>query len=212
MGSGTIRIGGLCGVVAAGALIPALLAGTPESPQSPDDARRYFDDAGAFLTANGTLPLLHVLFALLFVGVLVAMLRTASGVTGAAYTALLGGAVYLALMGAGLAAEVAVSASIVQFDDVTVAEYAQPFLGLAVWLYTYSHLGSAALIFATAYIVWRTGVLPKWSAALAVLGIPALLETWIGLPSAYCVMAWMGLTGLTMLAIPPVVRVESVGA
>ncbi|MGV0792443.1 hypothetical protein [Mycolicibacterium sp. XJ1819] len=212
MGSGTIRIGGLCGVAAAGALIPALVAGSPEHPRAPGDAHRYFDDAAAFLTANGTLALLHVLFALLFVGVLVAMLRTASGVTGAAYVALLGGALYLALTSAGLAAEVAVPAAIVQFGDVTVTEYAQPFLGLALWLYTCGYLGSAALIFATAYIVWRTGVLPKWSAALAVLGVPALLQTWIGLPTAYCVLAWMALTGLTMLAIPPVVRVESVGA
>jgi hypothetical protein len=100
----------------------------------------------------------------------------------------------------------------VKFDDMTVTDYSAPFLGLAVWLYHYSQVGAAALIFATAYIVWRTAVLPKWSAALAVLGVLPLLHTWVGLPGAYSTVAWFTLTGLVMLAIPPVVRVESVGA
>jgi hypothetical protein len=212
MGSGTIRVGGLFGVVSAATIIPAYLAGSPEAPDTPSDAHAYFDSAASFLTANGTLPLLHLLFGLLFLGVLVSVLRSAAGPTGAVYTAVIGGAVFLALTAAGLAAEVAVPAAIVRFDDVTVTDYSQPFLGLAVWLYHYSQIGSAAVIFATAYVVWHTGVLPKWSAALAVLGVPALLHTWIGLPGAYSTVAWIGLTGLLMLAIPPVVQVESVGA
>jgi hypothetical protein len=68
------------------------------------------------------------------------------------------------------------------------------------------------LIFATAYVVWRTGVLPKWSAALAVLGLLPLVHTWVGLPAAYSTVIWFGLMGLIMLAIPPVVQVESIGA
>ncbi|OBG88523.1 hypothetical protein A5698_24260 [Mycobacterium sp. E136] len=211
MGSGTIRLGGLLGVASAGVIVPAYLVGSPETPQDAGGVDAYFDHAATFLTLNGTLPLLHLLFGLLFVGVLVSVLRSAAGPTGAVYTAALGGAIFLALTAAGLAAEVAIPAAIVRFDDLTVTSYSQPFLGLAVWLYHYSHIGSAALIFATAYIVWRTGVLPKWSAALAVLGVPALLHTWIGLPGAYAVVVWMALIGLVMLAIPPVVRVESVG-
>lgn len=211
MGSGTIRLGGLFGVASAGVVVPAYVAGSPEAPRNANAAQAYFDSAATFLTMNGTLPLLHLLFGLLFLGVLVSMLRSAAGPTGAVYTAAIGGTVFLALTAGGLAAEVAVPAATVQFDDVTVTDYSQPFLGLAVWLYHYSHIGSAALIFATAYVVWRTGVLPKWSAALAVLGVPALLHTWIGLPGAYSVIVWIGLTGLFMLAIPPVVRVESVG-
>jgi hypothetical protein len=212
MGSGTIRLGGLFGVASAGVIIPAYLAGSPEAPANPSDVDAYFDSAASFLTANGTLPLLHLLFGILFLGVLVSMLRSAAGPTGAVYTALIGGAVFLALTAAGLAAEVAVPAAIVRFDEVTVTEYSQPFLGLAVWLYHYSQIGSAALIFATSYIVWRTGVLPKMSAVLAVLGVLPLLHTWVGLPGAYSTVVWLGLTGLLMLAIPPVVRVESVGA
>nr|WP_090343899.1 hypothetical protein [Mycolicibacterium malmesburyense]CRL75113.1 hypothetical protein CPGR_03427 [Mycolicibacterium malmesburyense] len=211
MGSGTIRLGGLLGVASAGTAVPAYLVGSPETPKAAGAVAAYFDRAATFLTLNGALPLLHLLFGLLFVGVLVSVLRSAAGPTGAVYTAAIGGTVFLALTAAGLAAEVAVPAAIVRFDDLTVTSYSQPFLGLAVWLYHYSHIGSAALIFATAYIVWRTGVLPKWSAALAVLGVPALLHTWIGLPGAYSVVVWVALTGLIMLAIPPVVRVESVG-
>jgi hypothetical protein len=212
MGSGTIRLGGLCGLVSAATVIPAYLAGSPERPNSPQQAHDYFDRAASFLIANGTLPLAHLFFGIVFLGVLVSVLRTATGPNPAVYIALLGGGLFLALTAAGLAAEVAIPAAIVRFNDVSVGDYAQPFLGLSVWLYHYSHIGSATLIFATAYIVWRTGVLPKWSAALAILGIPPLLHTWIGLPGAYSMVLWVALTGLVMLAIPPVVHVESVGA
>jgi hypothetical protein len=211
MGSGTIRLGGLLGVASAAVIVPAYVVGSPETPDDAGGLQAYFDSATTFLTLNGTLALLHLLFGLLFLAVLVSMLRSAAGPTGAVYTAVLGAAVFLILTAAGLAAEVAVPAAIVRFGDLTVTDYSQPFLGLAVWLYHYSHIGSAALIFATAYIVWRTSVLPKWSAALAVLGVPALSHTWIGLPGAYSAMVWIALTGLLMLVIPPVVRVESVG-
>lgn len=212
MGSGTIRLGGVFGLACAATIVPAYVVGSPEQPDSPNDVKAYFDSAASFLTANGTLPLLYLLFGILFLGVLISVLRSAAGPNGAVYAALIGGSASLILVTAGLAAEVAVPAAIVRFGNVSVTEYSQPFLGLSVWLYHYGQIGSAVLIFATAYVVWRTEVLPKWSAALAVLGVPALLHTWIGLPSAYCVIAWIALTGLLMLAIPPVVRVESVGA
>ncbi|KUI24563.1 hypothetical protein AU195_01950 [Mycobacterium sp. IS-1496] len=212
MGSGTIRIGGVCGLISAGAAIPAYLAGSPERPRTPDQASAYFADAASFVTANGTVPLLHLLFGLAFLGVLLSLLRSAAGPTGAVYTAVVGGTMFIALTAAGLAAEVAVPAAIARSSDVTLIDHAPPFLTLAVWLYHYSHIGSAALVFATAYVVWRTGVLPRWSAGLAVLGILPLLHTWVGLPGAYSMVAWIGLTGLLMLAIPPVVRVESVVA
>jgi hypothetical protein len=209
MGTGTIRLGGVCGVVSAAVIVPAYAAGSPEAPRGATAAREYFDGATRFLTVNGSLPLLHLLLGLAFLGVLLSMLRSAAGPTGAVYCAVIGAAVFLALTAGGLAAEVAVPTAIVRFGDVTVTDYAQPYLGLAQWLYHYSHIGSAAVIFATAYIVWRTGVLPKWSAGLAVLGVPALLHTWIGLPAAYCVISWFALTGLLMAALPPVVRVAS---
>ncbi|MCT7659622.1 hypothetical protein [Mycobacterium deserti] len=212
MGIGTIRLGGFFGIACAATAVPAYVVGSPEVPRQPEVAATYFDRADSYLFSNGTLPLLHLLFGLLFLAVLISMLRTASGPTGALYVALFGGALFLTLTGAGLAAEVAVPAAIVRFGDLTVTEFSQPFLSLAVWLYHYSHVGSAALVFATAYLVWRTAVLPKWSAGLAVLGVLPALHTWVGLPGAYSMVAWLALTGVVMLAIPPVVRVESVGA
>jgi hypothetical protein len=212
LGSGTIRIGGLFGIASAAAAVPAYLVGSPETPIPPGAAEDYFDNADSFVFYNGTLPLLHLLFGVLFLGVLLAMLRSASGPTGALYVAVIGGGVFVTLTAAGLAAEVAVPAATARFDDITVAELSQPFLSVAAWLYHYSHVGSATLIFASAYLIWRTGVLPKWSAALAVLGVLPALHTWVGLPAAFSMAAWLALTGLVMLTIPPVVRVESVGA
>ena len=52
--------------------------------------------------------------------------------------------------------------------------------------------------------MWQTGVLPKWSVVLALLGVPALLHLWIGVPSAYATIAWIGLTGLLLVVLPPV--------
>jgi hypothetical protein len=205
----TTRVGGLLGVVSAAVVVPAYLVGSPEVPSRPEQAAQYFENAASFLTANGTLPLLHLLFGLLFLGVLVSVLRAAAGPTAAVYVVLLGGAVFFALTAAGLAAEVAVPAAIVRFGELSVTQFSQPFLGLAVWLYHYSQIGSAAMIFATGYVIWNTGVLPKWSAALALLGIPALLHLWIGVSSAYATIAWIGLTGLLLLVIPPVARTTS---
>lgn len=68
MGSGTIRMGGLCGLISAGAVIPAYLAGSPERPRTQEAANAYFADAASFVTANGTVPLLHLLFGVAFVG------------------------------------------------------------------------------------------------------------------------------------------------
>jgi hypothetical protein len=209
MGSGTTRIGGTFGVAAAAAVIPAYLVGSPE--RFAGNADEYLDRASAFVAANGTLPLLHLLFGLVFLGVLVSLLRSAAGPTGAVYIALGGGIVFLALTAAGLAAEVAVPAVAQGVDHSSATGGEAYFLALAVWLYHYSQIGAAALFIATGYIVYRTGVLPKWSAALALLAIPALLHTWLGVYAAYATIAWIALTGLLMLAIPPVIRVESIG-
>ncbi|HEX2283725.1 MAG TPA: hypothetical protein VHI10_02670 [Mycobacterium sp.] len=212
MGSGTTRIGGLLGIASAVAMIPAYVVGFPDRPQSAEEAVEYYDGGSAFVTANGVVPLLHILFGLAFLGVLVALLRTASGPTGAVYTTLAGGVAFFVLSAAGFAAEVAYPAAIVRFGDITVTEFTQPLLALSAWLYHYCQIGAAAMIFATAYIIWRTAVLPKWSAAGAIFGVLPLLHTWIPLPAALSSLIWIGLTGLLMLTIPPVVRVESVGA
>jgi hypothetical protein len=79
-------------------------------------------------------------------------------------------------------------------------------------LYHFSQIGAAALIFATAIVIWHTGAMPKWSVVLAILGVLPLVHTWIGLPAAYSTIAWIALTGLLMLALPLKVQTESAGA
>ncbi len=209
MGSGTIRLGGLFGVASAATALPAYLIGSPE--RLGGSAKAYIDQASAFIAANGALPLLHILFGLVFLGVLVSMLRSAAGPTGAVYIALGGGVVFLALTAAGLAAEVTAPAvALGDYSSATGLEHY--FLALAVWLYHYSQMGSAALIVASGYLVWRTAVLPRGTAWLALLAVPAALHLWLGVYAAYATVGWIALMGLVMLAIPPVVRIESVGA
>jgi uncharacterized membrane protein YhfC len=72
---------------------------------------------------------------------------------------MVGGTVWLALVAAGIAAEVAYPAAIVRFGDATMTEFTQPLLTLSTWLYHYCQLGAAALIFATSTVIWRTGAL-----------------------------------------------------
>jgi hypothetical protein len=203
MNSAAVRIGGLCGVGAAATAIPAYVVGSPELPDTPEKLAGYYEKAESFIAANGTIPLIHLFLGIVFIAVLVAVLRAAMGPEPAVYMAVIGGAVFIALTAAGLATEVAIPAVIARFGDVIEVGVVRPFLALSVWLYHYSQIGSAILIFATSYAIWRTEVLPKWTAAAGVLGILALAHTWLGLPAAYGTVAWVGLMGLVLLASPP---------
>lgn len=211
MASAVIRFGGLCALLSALAIIPAYVVGTPDAPTTPAEAAGYYDSASSFVTVNGALPVLHLLFGLVFLGVLVAMLRATAGLGAAAYMALAGGVVFYGLSAAGLAAEVAAPAAMVRFGEVAATEAIHPLLALSTWLYHYCQIGAAVLIFATSAVVWRTAVLPKWAALGAALGVLPLLHTWIPVPAALSSLIWLGLIGLVMMAIPPVVRVESIG-
>ena len=75
-------------------------------------------------------------------------------------------------------------------------------LTLATWFYSYCQIGAVAMIFATSAIVWRTSVLPKWTAVGAVLGFLPLVHTWMPLPAAVSSLAWILLIGLVMLIVP----------
>lgn len=101
---------------------------------------------------------------------------------------MVGGTVWLALVAAGIAAEVAYPAAIVRFGDATMTEFTQPLLTLSTWLYHYCQLGAAALIFATSTVIWRTG---------------ALLRLWIPLPAALSTLAWIAAISLTLLVLQP---------
>jgi hypothetical protein len=177
-------------------------------PNTPEKLAGYYEKAESFIAANGTIPLIHLFLGIVFIAVLVAVLRAAMGPEPAVYMAVIGGAVFIALTAAGLATEVAIPAVIARFGDVIEVGVVRPFLALSVWLYHYSQIGSAIVMFATSYAIWRTQVLPKWTAAAGVLGILALAHTWLGLPAAYGTVAWMALMGLVLLAFPPSVQAK----
>jgi hypothetical protein len=197
MGTLATRIGGAFGILAVLAMIPALMAGTPDAPHTPDEARHYYDSGSAFVTNNGMVPLLHILFGIVFVGALTSMLIRAVGPRAEIYIAVVGGTIWLALTAAGLAAEVAYPAAVVRFGDVASGN--ESMLTLSTWLYHYCQLGAAAMILSASISIWRTGVLPRWACALGVLGVLPLLHTWIPLVAAIGTLVWVGLIGLVML-------------
>jgi hypothetical protein len=203
MASTETKIGGACGVLAAVAMIPAYLVGTPNSPRTPEEAAGYYESAAGFVTANGSLPLLHVLLGLVFLGVLVRVLRQAAGPSGAVYLALAGGTVFFALTSAGFAAEVAYPAAAVQFG-VVPSVFAQPLLALAVWSYHYAQIGGAAMILATSAVAYRTKALPMWVVGAGVLGILPLLHLWVPLLAALSSLLWFAVMGVALLIAPTV--------
>jgi hypothetical protein len=74
-----LRLGGVSGLLAVVAMIPAYLVGYPDAPGSLLEAQTYFEaGTGMFVLSNGVLPLFHIFF-LLFLGVLYGMLRSAGG-------------------------------------------------------------------------------------------------------------------------------------
>lgn len=212
VGTGVTRIGGLFGVIAALAMISAYVAGSPDQPQTADQARAYYEAGSSFVTANAVVPLLHILFGIGFLGILVSVLRRVAGPSAGVYVTLVAGSVFFALTAAGFAAEVAYPAAMVRFGNVTITEFAEPLLTMAAWLYHYSQIAAAAMIFAVSAVIWRTGALPKWAATGAVLGLLPLVHTWIPLPAAISSLVWIGAIGLVMFTVPPAVQVESIAA
>jgi hypothetical protein len=72
------RFGGIFGLLAVVVMIPAYLVGYPDAPGSPEEASAYFGAGqGTFVFFNGVLPLFHVFFFILFLGVLYGVLRGA---------------------------------------------------------------------------------------------------------------------------------------
>ena len=77
-GRTAVRLGGIFGLLAVIAMIPAYLVGSPDLPGSPEEASAYFEAGlGTFVFSNGVLPLFHVFFFIMFLGVLYGVLRSA---------------------------------------------------------------------------------------------------------------------------------------
>src|SRR5919107_280946 len=153
MDGNLVRLGGVFGLLAVVAMIPAYLVGYPDAPASSAEAGTYFGAGiGTFVFSNGVLPLLHVFFFLLFLGVLYGVLRSAADGTrggggvgvGLPAAALAGGIVFAALTAAGFVAEILYPATVLRFGVLEPTEqFVLVSLTLSSWLYHYCQVGTA---------------------------------------------------------------------
>lgn len=205
-----VRLGGVFGLLAVVVMIPAYLVGTPDAPISPAEASSYFEAGlGTFVFSNGVLPLFHVFFFILFLGVLYGVLRRAEDSVqgggsggGLPAAALAGGIVFAALSAAGFAAEILYPATLQRFGDLDPsAPFALAFLTLSTWLYHFCQAGASALVLVTSLVALGTGVLPRWLALAGfVVALLTLLHFLLPLLGALAGLAWVAAVSVLMLA------------
>jgi hypothetical protein len=209
MSDGTVvRLGGVFGLLAVVAIIPAYLVGYPDAPGSPAEAESYFGvSMDAFVLANGVLPLLHVFFFLLFLGVLYGVLRSAEegtrggGGEGLPAAALAGGIVFAALSAAGFAAEILYPATLQRFGVLEPdAQFVLVSLTLSSWLDLFCQVGASVLVLVTSLVALGTGVLPRWLALVGLLvALLTLLHFLVPLLAAFAGLAWVAAVSVLML-------------
>ena len=204
-----VRLGGVFGLLAVLLMIPAYLVGYPDAPGSPEEATSYFDAGpGAFVFFNGVLPLFHVLFFLLFLGVLYGVLRRAGEGTrevvrgGLPATVLAGGIVFAALEAAGLAVEIVYPATLQRFGALEAnAAFVLVSLTLSAWLYHFCQIGASVMVLATSLVALEAGVLPRWLVVVGfVVALLTLLHFLLPLLGALAGLAWVAAVSVLMLA------------
>lgn len=202
-----VRLGGIFGLLAVAAIIPAYVVGYPDSAGSAREAGAYFaEGVGTFTFANGVLPLFHTFFFILFLGALCSMLRSAedrSPAAGGLYAAALaGGIVYATLSAAGFAAEIVYPAAFQRFGDFEPdTAFVLVSLALASWLYHFCQVGTSVMVLATSLAALGTGVLPRLLALAGLLvALLALLHFLLPLLAALSGLAWIAVVSLLMLA------------
>ena len=193
-----VRLGGLSGLLAVVAMIPAYLVGYPDAPGSPLQAQTYFTGGvGTFVFSNGVLPLFHVFFFLLFLGVLYGTLRSAGGEArgmgaGLPAVALAGGIVFATLSAAGFTVEIFYPAVLQRFGELrSDTAFVLVSLTLSSWLYHYCQIGTSAMVLSTSLVAVGTRVLPGW---LALAGFVVALLTFLHflLPLLATLVGWHG--------------------
>lgn len=204
-----VRLGGIFGLLAVVVMIPAYLVGSPDTPGSPQQASSYYE-AGldAFVFSNGVLPLFHVFFFILFLGVLHEVLKSAGdggpgGVAGGLPSAALaGGIVFAALTSAGFTAEILYPATLQRFGNVDAgAPFVLASLTLSTWLYHFCQVGASAMVLATSLVALGTGVLPRWLALAGfVVALLTLSHFLFPLLAALVGLLWIAAVSVLMLA------------
>jgi hypothetical protein len=201
-----VRLGGLSGLLAVVAMIPAYLVGYPDAPGSPLEAQTYFTGGvGTFVFSNGVLPLFHVFFFLLFLGVLYGILRSAGGEArgvgaGLPGAALAGGIVFAALTSAGFTVEILYPAVLQRFGDIQPdAAFVLVSLTLAAWLYHYCQIGTSVMVLSTSLVALGTGILPRGLAlAGLVVAVLTFLHFLLPLLAALVGLAWVAAVSVVM--------------
>jgi hypothetical protein len=184
------------------------LVGHPDAVGSPEAAGLYFEAGlGTFVISNGVLPLFHVFFFILFLGVLYGVLRDAEdgargGASGALpAAALAGGIVFATLSAAGFMAEILYPAALQRFG---VFEPDAPFvlvsLTLSSWLYHFCQIGASAMVLVTSLVALGMGVLPRWLALAGfVVALLTLLHFLVPLLAALVGLLWIAVVSVLML-------------
>ena len=202
-----MRLGGIFGLLAVVVMIPAYLVGYPDAPGSPEEATSYFGAGiGTFVFSNGVLPLFHVFFFILFLGVLYGVLRSAEdgaqgGGGGLPAAALAGGIVFAALSAAGFAAEILYPAALQRFGVFEPdAAFVLVSLTLSSWLYHFCQVGASAMVLVTSVVALETGVLPRWLALAGfVVALLTLLHFLVPLLAALVGLLWIAAVSVLML-------------
>ena len=200
-----VRLGGIFGLLAVVAMIPAYLVGHPDAPGSPQEASGYFEAGiGTFVFSNGVLPLFHVFFFIFFLGVLYRVLRGAGDYTrggGLPAAALAGGIVFVALEAVGFAVEILYPAALQRFGVFEPdAAFVLVSLTLSSWLYHFCQVGASAMVLVTSLVALETGVLPRWLAlAGLVVALLTLLHFLVPLVAALVGLLWIAAVSVLML-------------
>ena len=202
--SGLVRLGGLAGLLSAIVMIPAYLVGYPDAPATAAEADIYFGSSlGRFVLANGTLPVFHVFFFVIFIGVLRGVLARAEGEGGGlAAAALAGGVVFVTLSAAGFAAEIVYPATALRFGDFEPdGQFVYVSLALSAWLYHFCQAGASVMVATSSLVGLVTGALPRWLVLLGfVVALLTLLHFVVPLVAALSGLAWIAIVSLLMLA------------
>ena len=204
------RFGGIFGLLAVVLMIPAYLVGYPDAPGSPEEASASFGAGqGTFVFFNGVLPLFHVFFFILFLGVLYGVLRGAGdddargvrGGGGLPAAALAGGIVFVGLEAVGFAAEILYPAALQRFGIFEPdAAFVLVSLTLSSWLYHFCQVGASAMVLVTSLVALETGVLPRWlSLAGFVVALLTLLHVLVPLVAALVGLLWIAAVSVLML-------------
>src|SRR5215212_10680623 len=177
-GGNLVRLGGVSSLLAVVAMIPAYLVGYPDAPGSPLEAQSYFEGGpGTFVFSNGVLPLFHIFFFILFLGVL-----------------------YATLSAAGFTVEILYPAVLQRFGDLQPdAAFVLVSLTLSSWLYHYCQIGTSVMVLSTSLVALGTGILPRGLALAGfVVAILTFLHFLLPLLAALVGLAWVAAVSVVM--------------